>query len=309
VGDCGDDSEADRFGAAMARGDLNGDGYADLAIGVPGEAGRRGAAHVILGSAGGLSSVGSLYLEPSTFGIETPRSRFGWSLAVGDFDGSVPAELAIGVGRHEREGTTDAAVLELRSGPGGPSIVGSRIWHQGVDGVAGFRSEGDDFGTTLAVGGFDGDAYADLAIGSPHDDIAQPELSFGKVNVLFGSDEGLSADRDQIWSQVSPGVRDEPDAGDSNYTSGDAFGASLGVGDYDGNRKTDLAVGVPIEAIGGIVGGAVNVLYAGGQGLTGYESDFWHRNVAGVKRAPEQGDTFGVALRGGSQTAPFLMPC
>lgn len=43
----------DRFGAALASGDFDSDGFADLAIGVPGESirGRRaGAVHVLYGS-------------------------------------------------------------------------------------------------------------------------------------------------------------------------------------------------------------------------------------------------------------------
>src|SRR6476646_9034538 len=55
LGDCGQD---DAFGSAMASGDFDDDGFADLAVGVPGEkVGTHpgaGSVHVFYGSRGGL---------------------------------------------------------------------------------------------------------------------------------------------------------------------------------------------------------------------------------------------------------------
>ena len=60
----------DLFGAALDSGDINGDGYDDLVVGVPGEGiarrSRAGAIHVLYGSASGLSGIGSNLFHQNT---------------------------------------------------------------------------------------------------------------------------------------------------------------------------------------------------------------------------------------------------
>ena len=53
--------EGDRFGHALAAGDLNQDGYDDLVIGVPGEDTAAEAFHILLGSETGLTAEGSVF--------------------------------------------------------------------------------------------------------------------------------------------------------------------------------------------------------------------------------------------------------
>jgi FG-GAP repeat len=80
----------DSFGDALATGDFNQDGYADLAASVPGEAvGTRygaGAVSVLYGSAGGLTSTGGqLFTQesPSVPGAAEREDAFGAALAAG----------------------------------------------------------------------------------------------------------------------------------------------------------------------------------------------------------------------------------
>ncbi|MGW7196758.1 FG-GAP and VCBS repeat-containing protein [Streptomyces chryseus] len=63
----------DRFGSSVSAADINGDGYKDLAIGVPGEKlgdqADAGAVHVLKGSRSGLTGTGSQWFDRDTAGI------------------------------------------------------------------------------------------------------------------------------------------------------------------------------------------------------------------------------------------------
>ena len=72
--------------------DFNGDGYADLAIGVPEEdldlVNDAGAFHVIFGTGTGLRAANDQFFTQDTSGVPDNadgRERFGFSLAAGDF--------------------------------------------------------------------------------------------------------------------------------------------------------------------------------------------------------------------------------
>ncbi|MCP5467836.1 MAG: FG-GAP repeat protein [Deltaproteobacteria bacterium] len=92
---------------------------------------------------------------------------------------------------------------------------------------------------------FNGDGYADAAIGSPLKDIKKKnQMSFvtnaGQVTILYGTPEGLSGS----GSATNILNRSVEDVQGSLETSQE-FGAALATGDFDGNGLTDLAVGIP----------------------------------------------------------------
>src|SRR5262249_22043860 len=84
--------------------DFNGDGFDDLAIGVPGEkigsTEQAGAVIVLYGASSGLTSSGAQIFRQGAAGVPgTPETsdHFGASVAAGDLDGDGYADLAIGV--------------------------------------------------------------------------------------------------------------------------------------------------------------------------------------------------------------------
>ncbi|MEU9442461.1 FG-GAP and VCBS repeat-containing protein [Streptomyces sp. NPDC048304] len=91
----------DDFGAAVSAGDTNGDGYADLAVGVPLEDvdGKedQGGVHVFRGGSGGLSGTRSSWIPQTAAGPADSDMGFGNTLHLRDLTGDGRAELAIGV--------------------------------------------------------------------------------------------------------------------------------------------------------------------------------------------------------------------
>ncbi len=136
---------------------------------------------------------------------------------------------------------------------------------------------------------FNGDGRDDLAVGAPNEDIGSIE-SAGGVNVLYGGAGGLSATGNQFWRQNSPGVLGASEAFES-------FGYALAAGDFNGDGSDDLAVGVPIEGVGGVGNaGAVNVLYGGAGGLSATGNQVWDQNSPGVLDVAQTPTTSALPL-------------
>ncbi len=107
---------------------------------------------------------------------------------------------------------------------------------------------------------FNGDGFADRAIGVPLEDVGSADDA-GAVNVLYGSGGGLADAGNQ--------VRTQDDLGGEAAETGDQFGAALTTGDFDGDGFADLAVGAPREDLGSAAdAGTVSVLYGSASGLS-----------------------------------------
>lgn len=291
----------DDFGAALAAGDFNGDEYTDLAIGVPFDhvefGGDAGAINVLYGSANGLTATGNQIWDKNTTtgiaGSAEAEEVFGGVLTSGDFDGDGHDDLAIGVPYNISSGLEQIGVVHiLRGSSAGLTQVGNQLWHQDIPGVDGVGESPDFFGSALATGDFDGDGRDDLAIGVPGEDLGDV-ADAGGVNVLYGSNSGLSGSGDQFWDQNTDGIEGVAE-------TDDGFGSALTVGDFDGDGRDDLAVGVPGEAVGSkTYAGAVNTIYGSSGGLSASGDEYWYQDQSGVEGVSDEFDGFGSALAAG----------
>ncbi len=278
----------DRFGEALAAGDFDGDGYDDLAVGIPGEddaAADEGAVAIFYGSAAGLLPADAALLDQGVLGLDRgPNDRFGATLAAGDFDGNGYDDLAVGVPTEDDNAVEDGIVVAIYGAPSGLSTAGYERLRTNQSGVT--EANGDQFGSALATGDFNRDGRDDLAIGVPSRDDGATDS--GNVFVYYGSSGGLlPADTDRL---------SQPDAGRPNE-NGDRFGAALAAGDFDGDGIDDLAVGVPDEFQNAAQDGTVHVYYGATSGLLPADTELLLQTRGG--ETMEANDRFGAALAAG----------
>lgn len=291
--------EGDRFGSATACGDLDGDGYDDLAIGAPHErAGSlkdTGAVTILYGTETGLDPRGDDFWtlnRPGTPNVSRRGDKFGGDLVIADFDGDGFGDLAVGAHGKRVSGIAGAGSVVVFWGSASGVTGNGIVLNQAQSKVTGTAEQGEGFGAALAAADFDGDGFADLAIGTPEEAVAG-NVNAGQVNVVYGYAGGLRNDRGRLWIQSSPGVPDR-------LERGDRFGYDLAAGDFDGDGFADLAVGVPGEGISGKPkAGAVSMFYGTATGLSSAGAEMIHQDTPGVREAVGQGDEFGKALAAG----------
>ncbi len=228
----------ERFGASVAFGDIDDDGFDDILIGAP-------------DNDTGAPNGGMVYLyrgnEDTTADLTVSGTQdgeaLGSSLASGfDFSGDGIEDWATGSPGYDGTGT-DAGRCYIFYGGGLDASADLTL-----DGSA----SGDQFGASMAsAGDFNADDVGDLVIGAPKH--GETLTQAGRIYVFPG---GSSA--------AVPFLTADGPAAKSD------LGASVaGIGDYNGDGIDDVAAGAPLyDSSGGQNLGAV-FLYYGGLSVSG----------------------------------------
>ncbi|APR78951.1 integrin-like protein [Minicystis rosea] len=175
------------FGQALSIGDLDGDGFADVVVGAPGEAAgapHAGAVYVYRGSAEGVA--------PEPRRIASPKAerdaRFGASVAaLGDVDGDGRSELAVGAVDLDTSKNDAGAVFVLG---GGDLRLLPGAWTDAAGG------RGARFGYGVVGSDVNGDGFADLIVDAAlsFDTVFRTPRgnTYAAVSAFLGARDGLA---------------------------------------------------------------------------------------------------------------------
>jgi hypothetical protein len=229
------------FGFSVAgAGDLNRDGFDDVAVGAPeydnGEL-DEGRAFVYFGASSGLGTLPWIAESDHTTGY------FGVSVAgAGDVDGDGYDDLVVGSSGYSNGQAQEGRVYVY---------FGGSTFPDGAPWTVESNSANAYFGVSVAgAGDVDGDGYDDLILGAPLYDNGQ--LDEGSVFLYQGGPSGPGS---LSWYEESDQI-------------GAQFGWSVaGAGDLNRDGYDDVVIGARFFSNGQLYEGRAFVYYGGGAGL------------------------------------------
>jgi len=278
--------------------DVNGDGYDDAVVGNPYATvnGKKeaGSITVLFGDADCRIGEGKRLVlnQGSVPGSAVEAGdHFGWSVSIGNLNGTGAADILVGSPGEDWEGHVDAGIAHVISFESDGTVTAVVIDQALLTGVV---EAGDQFGSSTAVIGVAGDFTAG-AIGAPGEDTGTRK-DVGEVDsVLYLFGDLYGGDKLREGLSTVPGVP----------TTGDRFGASLLFTNLyapsssgPAHLESALVVGAPGETVNGHPNaGAVFYLNAYDYSFP-YEATVqeYTQDTPGVPGVAEAGDQFGYSL-------------
>ena len=253
----------DAFGTSIANmGDLDNDGYDDLAVGAElDDAGgsNYGTVHILfMDEDGDVKDKNEINHTKTNGPVLGNGYQFGSAVEnIGDLDGDGVNDLAVGVHLDSDTGNKRGSVQIIFMNTDGSVKSLVEIDDSTANGPT--LSNNDRFGSSIAnIGDMDGDGVNDLAVGAHFDDMDENDdvsgaNNRGTIHILFMNTDGSVKSTVEINDSTANGP---------TLSNADMFGIGIdNMGDMDGNGIIDLVVGAHGDDEGGDRRGTVHILF------------------------------------------------